>query len=633
VLKSPDGRLGLDLELKDGVLRYALSRDGQPFVLSSDTGLKWGQAPVQWEQFTVSTDSHSSSWKPVWGKRGEIENEYAEALVHLTTEGEDLVPMAVVFRLYDEGMAFRYQLGKTVGATDKLTIDADLSEFRFAADGTAWSYNGEHENKGPEPLSGINGKRRLPMTVRFGGSTYATVTEAVIDNFAWLDLSATDGKLAFQASLEKSTVALPFDTPWRVILVGNNPGDLVDASVLENLSPPCAIEDPSWVKPGVTFWDWRTWGYEAPDGFSYGLDMKSWQRFIDYAGKTGVPYLLLDANWYGPEFDPKEDPTTSRDHMVEQNAQGRVIRKPAPADWADPIDIPALIKYGKERNVGVFLYINDKARINFDFEKTLATYRDWGAAGIKYGFMGAKTRQQKVNKTNEIIRLCAKYKLMCNFHDGPMPPNGDYRTWPNCTTREYCHAQADAKRSFTPTTFNTTVWVNMVTGPIDMNNGMFALDHGHENRPKVFKPIPSTIVGECARTLITFSGQTIVADAPEYYAKHPELFAFIAAQKQPWLESETLNGRIGEFIVMRRTAADGAILLGATTNEEAREIEVPLAFLGAGAWKATILQDAADTHFQKQCETYTIKKRDVVAKDTLTLKLAPGGGACVKFSR
>ncbi len=158
--------------------------------------------------------------------------------------------MAIVFRLYDEGLAFRYQLGKTPGAPEKLTIDADLSEFRFAQDGTAWSYNGERENKGPEPLSGITGKKRLPMTVRFADGAHAAVLEAVIRNFAWLDVAAKEGKLAFQTVLEKSTGTLPFDTPWRVILVGDSPGELVDASVLENLSPPCAIEDPTWVKPG-----------------------------------------------------------------------------------------------------------------------------------------------------------------------------------------------------------------------------------------------------------------------------------------------------------------------------------------------------------------------------------------------
>lgn len=633
LLNSPDSRLALGLELKDGVLRYQLSRDGAPFLLPSATGLRWSKTAPRWERFTTRCSEHQSSWKPVWGKRAEIENHYAEAVVELGPVAANEVPVSLVFRLFDEGLAFRYRLGKSTTSPDHLTITGDLSEFRFAADGTAWSYNGEHANKGPEPLAAISGRRRLPMTVRFNDSCHATIAEAALADFSWIDLASIPAKLGFKAVLEKSRVALPFETPWRVVLIGDTAGDLVDASILENLNPPCAIDDPSWIRPGVTFWDWRTWGYTAPDDFVYGLDMASWRRFIDFASETGIPYLLLDANWYGPEHDPKENPMTSRDHLVEQDSAGRVVRKPAPAEWADPIDVPALIKYGKERKVGIFLYINDQARVNHDFEKTLASYRSWGAAGIKYGFMRTRSRQERVNKTNKIIRLCAKNQLMCNFHDGPVAPSGDYRTWPNCTTREFCHAQADAKRSFTPSTFNTTVFVNMVTGPIDMNNGMFALDHGHEVRPRVFAPIPSTIVGECARTLITFSGQTIIADAPESLAAHPELFSFIAGQKQAWQESKTIAGRIGEFIVLRRTTADGSILLAATTNEEGREVKVPLDFLGDATWQATIIQDAEESHYQTARELYQISKRDLSGKANLTLKLAPGGGACVRFTR
>ncbi|MFD2304094.1 glycoside hydrolase family 97 protein [Roseibacillus ishigakijimensis] len=629
-IQSPDGRLSLSWALHEGVLSYEVNRDGKALIKPSATGLRWSQETTRWTGLAAEISSGQERWQPVWGKQAEVLNHYQQAVVTLEAEDPASPGLAVVFRVTDEGFAFRYQISPGEHASP-LEVREDLSEFNFAQDGTAWSYNGERANKGPETLSSITETRRLPLTVRFEDGAHASLSEAAIDDFSWIDLKPIGADLGFQAALESSRIELPFATPWRAVVVGDEPGDLVDAHLLENLNPPCAIENPEWIQPGLTFWDWRTWGYEAPDGFEYGLDMASWRRFIDFASEHEVPYLLLDANWYGPEFDPTMNPTVSRDHMLEQLPDGKIVRKAAPADWEDPIDVPALITYAKEKGVGIFLYINDKARINFDFEETLATYQKWGAVGIKYGFMGARNRQQKVNKTNEIIRLCAKYKLMCNFHDGPVAPSGDYRTWPNCTTREYCHAQADAKRSFQPTTFNTSVFVNMIGGPIDMNNGMFSLEGVEVNRPRVFEAIPSTIVAECARTLLTFSGQAIVLDAPESFGAHPELFDFMAAQKQPWQESKTLAGQIGEYLMMRRTAADGTILLGATTNEEARELPVALDFLGNQQMKATIMQDAATTSYQENREQYKVETRTVSGKDTLTLRLAPGGGACVKL--
>ncbi|BCX46181.1 alpha-glucosidase [Haloferula helveola] len=632
-LRSPDGRLHLDLELKDGLLCYSLDRDDTPLTNLSKAGIRWHDAAPRWSDLQIETSTHDSRWKPVWGKREEVRDHYSEARATVTLPDDTATPLTVVFRLYDEGLAFRYELADAGGESRSVRLLEDLAEFHFAKDGTCWSYNGENPNKGPEPLGAASGTRRLPLTARLDEKTYVSIAEADLDNFGWLELKAAGGSASFTSSIETTPIELPFRSPWRVLVIGDTPGCLVDADLLENLNPPCAIDDPSWIRPGVTFWDWRTWGYEAPDGFSYGLDMASWKRFIDYASETGVPHLLLDANWYGPEFDPASDPTVSRDHLVKQLPSGEVVREPAPEDWKEPIDVPALITYAKERGVGIFLYINDKARIRYDFEKTLATYREWGAAGIKYGFMKANSRRQKVTKTREIIELCAKYRLMCNFHDGPMPPGGLHRTWPNCMTVEFCHAQADAKKSFSPTTFNTSVFVNMISGPIDMNNGMFGLADAHKARPRVFQPIPSTIVGECARTLIAFSGQAIVLDAPESFAAHPELFSFLTAQKQPWRESETLDGAIGEFIVMRRTASDGTILLGATTNEKGRTVEVPLSFLESGTYSATIFEDKPDTHFETRKESYRSRKAEVRADDTLTLTLAPGGGACVRFTK
>jgi len=162
-----------------------------------------------------------------------------------------------------------------------------------------------------------------------------------------------------------------------------------------------------------------------------------------------------------------------------------------------------------------------------------------------------------------------------------------------------------------------------------MNNGMFDLRQGRTTRVDNSLEVPSTLVSEAARTLIVFSGVTIIPDIPEFYQKYPDLLAFLAAQKMPWRESKTLSGEIGEHIVMARQAADGTWLVGAATNENARALDIKLGFLASGSWQATIVQDGADADYLKNRESLKSDKRVVTATDTIHVQLAPGGGACV----
>ena len=173
----------------------------------------------------------------------------------------------------------------------------------------------------------------------------------------------------------------------------------------------------------------------------------------------------------------------------------------------------------------------------------------------------------------------------------------------------------------------TTVFVNMLSGPLDMNNGLADLTQaGRVDQPS---PVPSTLAAEAARTLIVFSGATVIPDIPENYRKHPELLQFLAAEKMPWRESRTLSGAIGEHIVMARQAADGAWLIGAATNEEPRELDIRLAFLGPGQHQALVVQDGDDSDYRTHRESYRAEKRLVTSTDAIHVKLAPGGGACI----
>ena len=334
------------------------------------------------------------------------------------------------------------------------------------------------------------------------------------------------------------------------------------------------------------------------------MSYTSWVRMIDFAAENKIRYLILDANWYGPEHKADSDPVKG--------------------DKAS--DVRKLLAYGKDKGVGIWLYLNDVGGRKFPIEQTLKQYGDWGASGIKYGFMKGNGAEKNV-WTRKITELCAQNHLLCDFHDGPVHPYGQMRTFPNAVTREYCHSQLDAHRVFVPSTFVTSVFVNIVAGPVDMCNGVVDLNQkGRVDEPS---PVPSTVVSEAARTLIVFSGATVIPDIPENYRKFPDLLRFIAAQKMPWQESKTLSGEIGEYIVMARKTTDGVWLIGAATNESPREIDILLSFLKPGKYEVTIIQDGDNAHYLTNGEVLKVEKKVVKSTDKVHVKLAAGGGACL----
>jgi alpha-glucosidase len=571
---SPDGKLEVSFACADGRVAYTLKADGRELIKDSPVG--YANATLA----GVTTRSQDAVWKPVWGKRALVTDRFNEATLNLTA-------YRLVARAYDDGVAFRC-LG---GTGDELT------QFAFAGDYTAWFYNGENHNLGPDKLSAIDGKRLPPMTVKAADDAYLAVLEADLGGGDPLALQAKKGGTSFGLASKPSEA-------WRVLLFGRKPGVLVDSHLVDLLNPPPADgADFSWVKPGVAVWDWRINGARV-DGFTYEMSYPSWVRMVDFAAENNIRYLVLDADWYGKEFNPKSDPMKG--------------------GYAG--DAKKLIAYAHQKGVGIWLYLNDVAGRAYPIDQTLKAYGAWGAAGIKYGFMKGAP-QEKNERTRMITELCAKNKLLCDFHDGPVHPYGQLRTWPNAVTREFCHSQLDAHRVFMPKTFVTTVFVNMLAGPLDMNNGLADLTQAHRvDQPS---PVPSTLAGEAARTLIVFSGATVIPDIPENYRKHSELLHFIASEKQPWRESKTLSGVIGEHIVMARQNADGAWLVGAATNEDPRELDIPLDFLGGGSYEALVMQDGADSDYRTHVESYTTARRTVTSSDTLHVKLAPGGGACV----
>lgn len=614
-LSSPNKQLQAEIKISEtGSLVYNFSAEGKVLIDSSCLGFSLQNGDVfpaaGWEIVKAKAERESvdTNWYPLWGKRSVVPDRYNQLILSLENKATQtgLNSLQIEFRLYDDGLAFRYIIPE--GVNEEAV--AELTQYNFTTDPTAWFYNGEHANYGPVLLSEVDATRQSNVTLKCSDDVYLNIHEAFLVEGAPLLLASRSGESSFTVASSPGvfgTLKGGFQSAWRVVMYGKTPGALVDSHLIELLNPDPQM-DFSWVKPGMAVWDWRINGAEW-EGFTYSMSYPSWIRMVDFAAEQGFRYLVLDANWYGPEFEKDSDP------LIGDKAR----------------DVQNLIAYGKEKGIGIWLYLNDVGGRQYPIEKTLQQYGDWGAAGVKYGFMQGSPEERN-SWTQKITKLCAENHLLVDYHDGPVHPYGQMRTWPNAVTREFCHAQLDAHRVFTPTTFCTTVFVNMVAGPLDMNNGMFDLRQGHTTRVDESQPVPSTLVSEAARTLIIFSGVTILPDIPEYYQKYPSLLKFLSAQQMPWKESRTLAGEIGEYIVMMRETED-AYLVAAATNESGREIEIPLSFLGDRSCEAEIVEDGDDGDYLTNRETLKISKRKVSGNDVVKVKLAPGGGACLSFKK
>ena len=609
---SPNGNLVVKLMLDDSKLTYSFSARKKQLINNSNMGyLLDNNKTIPSDDWAVSNTSyrkHDSVWKPLWGKRRIVDDKFNEITLTLESPQQTGInELDVVVRAYDDGVAFRYEIPSS--ETHKELVSNELTTYNFGGDYTAWFYNGENHNIGPEKLSESAGNRKPVMTVMADNHNYLALHEANLSHGLPLLLKSEKNSTSFSVAANPSELYGGFYSAWRVILYGENPGQMVDSHMIELLNPdPDPSMDFSWVKPGVAVWDWRINGAKAGD-FTYDMSYPSWIRMVDFAAKQGIQHFVLDANWYGPEFESDSDPTIG--------------------DKAK--DVQRLIAYGKEKGVGIWLYLNDVGGRKYPLEETLKQYGEWGAAGVKYGFMKGGL-VEKLSRTKLITKLCAENKLLVNYHDGPIHPYGQMRTWPNAITREYCHAQLDAHRVFVPKTFVTTVFVNMLAGPIDMNNGMFDLRKGHTTRVDESQPVPSTLASEAARTAIIFSGATILPDIPEFYYKYPSLLRFISAQKMPWVNSKTLAGEIGKYIVMMRET-ETHYLVGIAADENATTVKVSFDFLPNGEYNAELTKDGENAHYLKNREDIQIENIKLKSSSVMDIKVASGGGACILIEK
>ena len=601
-VQSPDNLVQLSINDAGGTIKYELRWQNE-LIIDSSTISILPDVPVKILKTEIQTVD--STWNPVWGQFSEIRDNYNEMVMTIDVNGKSGKLLA---RVYNEGIGFRFQLDE-VKTEDELNF---YCEYNLAQEDEVYYPSGESEPKGPIAIQDFtnpdsNIKRiALPLVVEKSTEKYLSILESDLfssKGFSTMrvEFNAEIGQLT-STSKPKSQEGKMI-TPWKVILLGKTAGDMLTSTVTVNLAAPCELENTDWIKPGKTLWDWRVHGYTAPDGFVYGINTASYKRFIDFADEMGIEYFLIDDSWYKH---------ASKGHF----------------ELSDELDLQAVIDYAADKDVELMLYY-DRKHGEYGDAELFSYYQSLGMKGIKYGFMGNNT-----DFSRNAIRLSAQNELLIDFHDGPVPYTGVRRTSPNAITREYCHAQQDSRRAFTPEAFIKMAHINALQGPLDMNNGNFDLSGINSGKrqkgPKKLNSYLSTVVSEAARTLIIFSGLVCIPDAPEAYNAKADLFEFI--QKMPvgkWDESRILNSSMRKHITTaRRHGKDWFI--GSVIDQQGGTLDIKLDFLEEGqTYQATFYEDTKETHCKTNPEAYQIRKAEVKKGDLIQAKLAPGGGHCM----
>ena len=400
--------------------------------------------------------------------------------------------------------------------------------------------------------------------------------------------------------------SLPHASPWRVLLIGREPGRLIESDLVLNLSTPCQIADPSWVKPGMIAWDswWSGIGQK---------DTGTMKDFIQFAGEMGWPYQLVDGGWYVGTHTGKPRPDAD-------------IIRPAPG-----VDMPELLRFAAENKVRlwVWLYWTDAAQGDA-YKQAFALYEKWGLAGVKIDFMD-RDDQEMVNWYEAVTRYAAEHHLMVNFH-GAYKPTGMIRTWPNQITREGILGNEYNKWSRRVTAEHrvTLPFTRFLAGPGDFTPGGFVNRPADRFQPNV-RPtqVQGTRAGQLALFVAYDSPVMCVSDHPTNLRGQPGI-DFLKLVPTVWDETRVLSGVVAEHLVIaRRSGADW--YLGALNNGYTRVRSVKLDFLGAGKWQLRWWHDAADSG--ENAEHLEVEERVVSADDTLDLSMAPGGGAVLHFVR
>ncbi|MBN2326669.1 MAG: glycoside hydrolase family 97 catalytic domain-containing protein [Candidatus Omnitrophica bacterium] len=587
-IASPDGQIQVQIELSEeeneASLFYSLFYKEKPVIQNSLLGVDargignlYRNVSIQ----DVKRREQDGEIALLYGERRAAPDVYHEMDLEFASKTDPDRALHLVIRAYNEGVAFCYRVPKQADL-ESISIVREKTQFRFVENFEAWEEHGTEGEYLKAPISSIQPKCETPLTVELApGGPYACLMEAQVVDYPrmWLSPEA-DLPNALAADLGgEAEVELPFQSPWRVVMFADRPGEIVEQNYfLQILNLPSVLEDESWIKPGTVIRCVR-------------LNTGGCQDYIDFAAEHRIDYVHLDAGWYGPERDPKSDP-----------------RKPK-----DDLDLPFLIDYAKKKGVGMTVYVN---RIALDkyWKELFPLYRQWGLKGIKFGFV-AVGPQEKMKWLYDAVEWAGKNQLMVDIHDS-YRPSGLSRTLPNLMTQEGIRGNEHMPAA----EHNATLpFTRYAAGAADYTICYYN------------KRIKNTHAHQLAASIVMYSPLQFVFwyDTPDLYQGEPEIEWF---ENLPvvWDETRVLDGAIGDFIVMARQSGE-EWRLAVLTDDVERDFEIALDFLAPGrTYAARVYRD--DLSVETSRTGVKIERKTVKRGDHFSVTIPAAGGCAVRFS-
>ena len=691
VLRSPDGELELRFSLSDkGEPTYALDYKGRAVVLPSRMGLELrGDAPALefgaeiqkggygepvslydgFEQCGAVRSEFDETWQPVWGEESSIRNRYNELAITLR-QPQSGRQMVVRFRLYDEGVGFRYEFPEQEAMT-YFTIREERTQFAMTGDHTAFWIPGDYDtqeydytesklseirqlmqqaitpNSSQTPFSPTGVQTALQLKSDDG--LYINIHEAALVDYPCMHLDLDDERMVFTSHLTpdaqgwKGYMQTPCHTPWRTVMVTDDAREILASRLILNLNEPCAIEDTSWIKPvkyvGV-WWEMITgksdWAYTQelpsvrlgetdyaavkPSG-RHAANNDNVRRYIDFAAEHGFDQVLVEGwnvgweDWFGHTKDYVFDFVT-----------------PYP-----DFDIEALNKYAHEKGVRLMMHHETSSSVR-NYERHLEAAYDLmnrhGYNAVKSGYVGDilprgehHYGQWMVNHYLYAVQEAARHHIMVNAHEA-VRPTGLCRTWPNLIGNESARGtEYQAFGGTKPMHVTLLPFTRLQGGPMDYTPGIFSMEVSKLN-PANNSHVNATIANQLALYVTLYSPLQMAADVPEHYEQYMDAFRFIKEVAVDWDESRYLLAEPGDLIVIARRAKGTAEwFVGGVTDENRRTAEFSFDFLDPEkSYVATLYADAPDADYRTNPEAYTIRTGKVTAKSKLKVEMAAGGG-------
>ena len=626
-LRSPDGRNAVAITLDTmGRPTYAITRGGSAVIALSPIVLELADDRIGYGMSVTGSERRSNNirYPIVVGKAREGRDHYSELTVHFAETTGQRRRMDVIVRAYDDGVAFRTVL-PVQAATEATVVRGEQTNFNFPAAYKCWGFNpGRFRNSHEGEFDPVDVTRTrehnlfdVPFLCETGKAAFAIAESDLVD-FAGMYLTGrADGGLGLTTRLSPSIddprvavrtrVGSPIRTPWRVVMLADRAGELAESTLVNTLAAPSRIADTGWIRPGKSAWDWWN-GPSIAAAPQPGTNTATTRAFIDFAAAQGIEYMMIDEGWY-------------------VGAGGGALVKPGVdvTRAASSIDLKGVIDYARSKKVGVWLWLNWIA-LDDQMEDALALYEKLGVAGVKVDVMD-RDDQAIVAWYTKFLAAAARHKLMVNLH-GAYAPRGLNRTWPNFVTQEGVLGAEYNKWSARITAGHNVMlaYTRNLLGPMDYTPGGFRNASPDSFQIRSVLPfVQTTRAHGLALYVVYDSPVAMVSDSPDTYAASPDGLDFVRTVPTSWDETRFVAGDVGDYIAVARRKGR-TWYIGTLNNATARNVRLPLAFLGKGRFDAAMIGDGA-------APTAIVRSRKAVgADDVIDLSLAGSGGAVVTLT-